>query len=575
MSTDFEPTTKQIAVLSFSGKRLLVDGPPGTGKTTIAALKIGQVAEGLEEHRQVLFLTFTNNATDRIGEALKEHLRLHVRKKICVINYHSLFYRMISSWGPWIGLPREIKLMSNAEHRELYEDAVDRLNSRVVMVRKQRRGVPTWFSKALAIDAGYLGRLTDSQKEIVTVSSNVKRAAHERGRIHFDDFDYYALTILRSDRLASAYRRKYPVIFVDEFQDINDLQYQALQRLAEGGCWYCFGDSEQTVFTWAGASRSRLQDFEINELAQRITLDKNHRYAGCQGITAIAQNLRRMSTESHGRWKAIQVSSPDVDFRSCKARDHQFAYAAKMLPGLVQTHRTVACFVPTNEEVRQFSSKLSDQRLGHRVLLDDEDENLWEDALLTAIRPHATEYWEALARALDHALHVSRFRKGGDYLELRALIKDVNQSDSLLERLRAVEAVFGAIANGPEHEPFQKASQKLQRQARQISRDPQLSLAKLERTVQQRRVQESLRGRTRVAHGVTVMTLHKAKGKEFDAALLFSPERGRFLGGPPADADEQHTDLMTWHTAASRPKSKLVIFFNTSSVSPYLEPFMP
>src|SRR5581483_10003534 len=102
---NFKPTLSQLEVMEFQEKRLLVDGGPGTGKTTTAANKVAQIAPTLADGEQILFLTFTNNATDRIREALVESVSSEQRKKVALTNYHSFFFHLIASWSRWVGLP--------------------------------------------------------------------------------------------------------------------------------------------------------------------------------------------------------------------------------------------------------------------------------------------------------------------------------------------------------------------------------------------------------------------------------------------------------------------------------------
>lgn len=572
----FEPTAEQRAVLDFTGPRLLVDGPPGSGKTTIAAVKAGRLTHELGEHQRLLFLTFTNNATDRIGEALNECLTQEERRKVVVINYHSLFYRMIRSWGPWVGLPGAMHLMSEAEHKDLYQEAKETIGRAGLPVDKGER-VPFAFKKALAMRDGYLGQLAEEGYRTTEIMAGVKELAHKSGRLHFDDFEYYALKILGSKRIADAYRRQFPVIFVDEFQDVNDLQYQFLKRLAQGGMWFCFGDSQQTIYTWAGASPARLANFATEERAEVITLIASQRYRRRSGIGMVAEAFRHMVETPPSAWQKVAVRSRDVMFYPCHTRGHQFSYAVKLLPSFRPRENRIVCLLPRNDEVRAFSQRLSAAGVRHSSLLDDEEQRHWEDALLAALAVAAGDgAWERLGRAVNYALDIQSFRDPAKLTQLEKRLSGLAEAPTLEARLHEAARQFAGVGAGTESESLRRAVQSLSSLARQVtsvSPDSPAAVSQLGHLLQQRRVAETFRGRREVSKGITVMTFHKAKGKEFDVAVLFTPNRqSRHRRGDWWK--DEWPDLRTWHVAVSRAKSKLVFFYTESQVSPFLEPFL-
>ena len=558
----FEPTTQQASVLAHTGSRLLVDGPPGSGKTTVAALAAGRMTKHLLQDQRVLFLTFTNNATDRIAQAIHTQLPSSERRAIQVSNYHSLFFRLIVSWSRWVGLPAEIELMTDAEHRELYTDALGVAREQGLNVRVQRRGVPSWFSKVLALHDGILGDVRAANKPVIDLASAAKKQINQLGRLHFDDFEYYALRILESQIILSAYSRRYPVVFVDEFQDITDLQYFFLERLCKSSTWYAFGDSEQAIYLWAGASPTRLGDFESSQKAPRITLPKAHRFGSGSGIDQMANGLRQMASMAHESWQRKRINAPDVAFQPCQSRSHQFSYATKVLPRMRAETGSIVCMVPTNAEAKELSAQLSKSKIMHTVLLDEQEESLWEDVLALFV---TSKDVARVAQALDYASGGLTFRTEAGQREVEQLIASL-PNDSEMNRLEASAAALTGIIG---------VNEALERSGRYVKRlllEPHRG--GLMRMLQSKRAQLAFTGRSSSAKGIAVMTMHKTKGKEFDTAVLFAPEKGRFLGGSLPVGEEARQDLLAWHTAVARGRNRLQIYYTQTLISPYLDPFL-
>jgi superfamily I DNA/RNA helicase len=529
----------------------------------------------LTPDQRILFLTFTNNATDRIRDALKESLTQEQRAFINVMNYHSLFYRMLSNWSRWLGLPKQIQVMTNAENVELYQRSLRELKAQGLQPSgRTPKRPPSWFSKALAFRDGYLGALEERQLRAISIVAEVKEAVHREGRVHFDDFDYYALRILESLTIREFYARKYPFIFVDEFQDINDLQYLAVKAIAGNNSWYAFGDSEQTIYRFAGASLTRLSDFEHEEGATRIVLEGNQRFAGQSGIARIADGLRGMCGTSPEKWPATPILTQDVQFHACRARNHQYGYVAQMLPSLHPGQLSIVCMLPTNNDVRELGVRLASARVHYRAMEDSEEEYLWSDAMIAGLQGAVTGSTDNLARCLDHAVGQTAFRRPDRQAELQTLVSEVAACDRLRDRLNVLTTRFQEVCESSSTESIEDAARTLLRLGSRLT-GSERNLGELSRLALQRRFSDQFQGRGRIAHGVTLMTMHRGKGKEFDVAILFAPDAGGFLGGPQSDDPSRRDDLRTWHMSVSRARSKLVIFYTESSASPYLMPFLP
>src|SRR5690625_3249782 len=106
----------QKDVINAEG-HLLVKGCPGSGKTTVSILKAIQIAQQLNNHQKVLFLSFARSSVARVVEAIEKehHVSQETKKAIDVQTYHSFFWRILNTHGYLIGLPRKLRVLTPSD----------------------------------------------------------------------------------------------------------------------------------------------------------------------------------------------------------------------------------------------------------------------------------------------------------------------------------------------------------------------------------------------------------------------------------------------------------------------------
>jgi DNA helicase-2/ATP-dependent DNA helicase PcrA len=143
----FELTDKQKEVLAAEG-HLLVQGGPGSGKTTVSTLKAGKIVkEGLKSGQRIVFLSFARATVSRVFEAIAEEDEItpDVKRHIEVDTYHAFFWRLIKTHGYLLGLacrlailtpPNEAVALSDIRNEPYKSD--DKLSQKEWQEKKQR-----------------------------------------------------------------------------------------------------------------------------------------------------------------------------------------------------------------------------------------------------------------------------------------------------------------------------------------------------------------------------------------------------------------------------------------------------
>src|SRR6266511_3777176 len=183
-------------ILAASG-HLLIEGGPGSGKTTIALLKAAQTVATLEAEQRVLFLSFSRAAVRQISERISDHLEVRT--------FHAFFLGLVRAHGPLLtGTPSEF-LPPDAENR---------------------------------VRADHVGDWDAETQELA-----------RRGVYVFDQLATTAATLLeRSSALRHLYSERYPLVIVDEFQYTNIDQWRAIKALSLRSTVICLADPDQRIY---------------------------------------------------------------------------------------------------------------------------------------------------------------------------------------------------------------------------------------------------------------------------------------------------------------------------------------
>src|SRR5438270_3420264 len=262
---EFEPLRQQrLAIAAPRGPVLVVAGP-GAGKTFCLIARINHLiaALGIAPER-ICAVTFTNRAAEEIAVRLKHTLRDRA-DGITRGTIHALCLALLREYTEAAGLRQGFGVAD-----EQYQKVV---LGRLHVPLEQRGSLLNRF-----------GRHRVQAYELTTDDARLYREysawlAH-RNMLDFDDLVAKAAELVRTrGDVADAIAARWDYLLVDEFQDVNAVQYDLLKRLAAPhDNFFAVGDDEQSIFTWTGADPYVLVRFGRDYGIERpIVLDKNCR----------------------------------------------------------------------------------------------------------------------------------------------------------------------------------------------------------------------------------------------------------------------------------------------------------
>lgn len=330
---------EQNKIIEAQGHVLVVGGP-GSGKTTVSIIKSSLLAKNLIHDQKVIFLSFARATVSRVIEAIDEQgLEKEARRRIHVDTYHSFFWRLIQAHGYLLGLPRKLTVLTPSDQ------AV-----RLAHIRVQ-------FDKE--------SKLTQDQKnqkeKLETAETN--RLAFEEGAICFDLFADFCVELLsRSEKVRALISEMYPIVILDEFQDTDLPQWQAVIELGKESTLIALADPEQRIYDFKGADPKRLSDFVEHFRPSEFNLkSQNYRSPGTD-IASFGNDILT-GTFRQKNYKGIDfdIFAPNAGQAHTKLVTSIYA-ARDRVKDLKDW--SVAVLVPTKKLTRQISEVLSSPPAG-------------------------------------------------------------------------------------------------------------------------------------------------------------------------------------------------------------------
>jgi len=279
--------TQQMIVQHGEGPLLVVAGP-GSGKTRVLTERIRRLLNESKGHFRILALTFTNKAANEMKERLSEFPDIDQRSFIGTL--HSFCMEVLSNRGKSVGIDKLPNIFESYQDRKqvLLQAAMNdpqypelkQLLLDIGDTNEQSKLLDHWLDMIReAKNKLLLPEMLDNEnhRKIYKAYNDGLRAS---GVVDFDDLLLLTYRLFQErPKIADFYRRQFRYICIDEAQDLNKAQYQVLRALC--GSEYrnvmMVGDPKQAIFVWMGADPNYLNLFELDFSAKKISMNENFR----------------------------------------------------------------------------------------------------------------------------------------------------------------------------------------------------------------------------------------------------------------------------------------------------------
>lgn len=307
--------SEQMAAVSAPDGPSLVLAGAGSGKTRVIVERIRWLIEqhGIDP-RNILALTFTNKAAREIRSRVARALDVE-RLASWMGTFHGFGLFVLRREMERLGRSKEFTVFDDADQLMLMRRLIKELPKELVQVSP--REALTWISRHKQEleepGAAEEGAEARSYRELW---ARYHAALDASSAVDFDDLLAIPVRLFEQfPDVADKYRRRFPHILVDEYQDTNRAQYLMLRHLAsETGSLFVVGDEDQAIYSWRGADIRNILEFEKDFPNARIyRLEQNYR--STRPILDAANAMIAANTERIGKTlRTDRGAGPVVQF---------------------------------------------------------------------------------------------------------------------------------------------------------------------------------------------------------------------------------------------------------------------
>ena len=308
MQTDLrnELNESQLEAVTYNDGPSLVIAGAGSGKTRVLTYKVAHLMElGLEPWR-ILALTFTNKAAREMRERIGKRVGEHRARYLWMGTFHSMFLRILRAEAEHIGFAPNFTIYDQTDSKSLLktiikemklDDKIYKANviqCRISNAKNRLMTAQMYASDAMAVADDRQAKVPETREIYLRYQERCRQA----GAMDFDDILLYTYLLFQNHpEVLARYASQFAYVLVDEYQDTNYAQHSIVWQLTKEHQRVCVvGDDAQSIYSFRGANIDNILGFTRQYTGARIfKLEENYR--STQMIVGAANSLIEKNSE--------------------------------------------------------------------------------------------------------------------------------------------------------------------------------------------------------------------------------------------------------------------------------------
>jgi DNA helicase-2/ATP-dependent DNA helicase PcrA len=364
------------AVLTTEGPVLMLAGA-GTGKTAALTARLAHLVRArLAWPSEILCVTFTNKAAREMRERVGHLIGPAVEGMPWLGTFHSIAAKMLRRHAELVGLQSNYTIIDTDDQLRVLKQLIqaDGLDEKRWPARQLAGCIDRWKNRGLNP-----GDLDAVENEAYANGKGQKFYQLYQDRLKtlnacdFGDLLLHVVNILRTHReVLDQYRQRFKYVMVDEYQDTNQVQYLWLRLIAQGRQNICVvGDDDQSIYSWRGAEVANILRFEKDFAgAKVIRLEQNYR--STPQILAAASGLINENSQRLGKtlWTERHPGDPlrVIGVWDAPEEARRVGEEIERLEREGATLAQVAILVRAQYQTREFEDRFIQIGLNYRIV---------------------------------------------------------------------------------------------------------------------------------------------------------------------------------------------------------------
>ncbi|MFI3174047.1 MAG: ATP-dependent helicase [Bacillota bacterium] len=548
-----KPNENQMKAIAHNDGAMMVLAGPGSGKTTVILERTKRLIE--LGHKGILVMTFTKATADE----MKERFSSHNSNNVLFSTFHGLFFRILrSEYGYTFD-----HIIADDEKRQVLLKMIEKMNTGLDHLEERVQQFITQYSymqNTLTKEDEFLPMDMD-RNIFLELLRGYKKYKSEQKKIDFDDMLTLCYELFLENEVALSYwRDRFTYIMVDEFQDINRVQYECVRLLAAPkNNLLVVGDDDQSIYGFRGASPSFLLEFErLYENCERVILNENYR--SHKGVLMVADGVIFGNTKRHEKNLKSMVRFSDIDAVKILVNKDSVAESKKIADKIREfmsdgvPPKEIAIIYRINTQAGAFIREL--RRQGLPYLVQDTGLNIYDhwiakdllaylmlaestenDSALLRILNKPTRYLskdfiaeaQSLPKTLFENFYVAPSLKKWQLEKIEQLLIDLRQVEkrNVYEALRYIRKIIGYDTYLEDYAAYRKMSpvglfeiiDELTEIAKEVTSAKEYEQL-LEDMAKEMKDASKKKQKQEDTDAVRLMTMHASKGLEFTAVFL-------------------------------------------------------
>ncbi|MDH6366427.1 MULTISPECIES: UvrD-helicase domain-containing protein [unclassified Breznakia] len=365
---------KQKEAVTTIDSHLRIVAGAGSGKTRVITTRIAYLI--MEKHvapYRILAITFTNKAANEMKERVEGILGVK-NSGVLLSTIHSLCVRILREEIRYFDYPRNFVILDSDDQKSILRDIYKKHEIELKSAPYAQTLSYISNNKTSFVSAGKAYDMAnyEHEKRLATIYVDYEKKLQDMQALDFDDLLLFVYRLFKENvEVREKWQGRYDYIHVDEFQDVDMIQYGIVRYLCGPACILCVvGDPDQTIYTWRGAKVDIIMNFEKDfKGCKSIVLNENYR--STKTILKAANSLIRhneyridkdLYTENEEDFK--------ISFYESQDEQHEGLWIAKKIISLHQEsvpYHQMAILYRSNYLSRNLEKVLLDGNIPYRI----------------------------------------------------------------------------------------------------------------------------------------------------------------------------------------------------------------